>query len=87
MTADEGTTEDVFVVANDLEPGVPINAINCAISRAQAILNLIMPQFDGTSEFRHSDPVICNAIWAIQGEIEKLSKMVHHGYETTGLKA
>lgn len=87
MTEDAGATEEIFVLAEDLEPGIPINAIDCSISRTEAILMLIMPQFDGTSSFRHNDQVICNAIWAIQGELEQLSKMVHHGFQTTGLKA
>lgn len=84
MTKDTGVPEDMFDLPKNMEPGLPIDSINCTLVRADAILNLLMSRFDGTSDDRRPDSVICHALWAIQGELGLLKKMVIHGYETEG---
>lgn len=70
-----GTPEDFFSISQDIEPGLPIDAINCAIDRAQAVLLFVMSQFDGTTEARFTDHVICNALWAVEGDLKMIQKM------------
>lgn len=79
-----GTSEELFEVPATAEPGYPIDAMDSALARADALLVMLMSQFSGESLVKHSDAVICNALWAVQGEIGLLMKMVKHGFETKG---
>lgn len=76
------TPEDLLIVPAAIE-GYPINAIECAIGRANAQLIMLMGQFDGQSDAKYADHIICNVLWAIQGEIKILEAMVIHGHETS----
>ena len=77
-----GTPEAVLAIPADVPAGYPIDAIECALSRADAVLVLLSGQFDGTGAERLADHVICNALWAVRGELGLLGKLVGHGYMT-----
>lgn len=77
-----GTPEAVLTVAGDLPPGYPIDAMECALSRADALLVLLSGQFDGTGAERLADHIICNALWSVRGELDNLGKLLGHGYAT-----
>lgn len=77
-----GTPESVLSVAGDLPPGYPIDAIDCALSRAEALLVLLSGQFDGTGTERLVDSIICNALWVVSGDLAMLRKLLDHGYAT-----
>jgi hypothetical protein len=79
---DCGTPETMLEVAPGAEAGVPIDAITAACSRADAVLHLLQTQFE-SPEGRASDAVILDALWGIQGSIEIISKLAHHGYHST----
>ena len=82
-----GTPEDVLAVPADVPAGYPINAMECALSRADAVLVLLSGQFDGTGDGRLADHVICNALWAVSGELAILRKLLDHGRRTEGQRA
>ncbi len=77
-----GTPEAVLTVAGDLPPGYPIDAMECALSRADALLVLLSSQFDGTGAERLADHIICNVLWSVRGELDNLGKLLGHGYMT-----
>ena len=79
---DLGTPENVLSVADDLPSGYPIDAIDCALSRAEALMALLSGQFDGTGAGRLVDSIICNALWAVSGDLALLRKLLDHGYAT-----
>ena len=79
-----GTYEELFDVPATAEARYPIDAIDSTLARADAMLVMLMSQFSGESLVKHSDAVICNVLWAVQGEIGLLTKMVKHGFETGG---
>lgn len=87
------TPEHFFSSSPNLEPGLPIDAINCQLGRTMAVVSLLMSQFDGTCEDRLSDTHIVNALWAVQGDLERLHAMLkfgyvsHHGKDQQGTKA
>lgn len=76
------TPETFFSPAPDLEPGLPIDAINCQISRTMAIVLLLTSQFDGTTTGRLADKHITDALWAIQGDLERLHALCKYGWES-----
>lgn len=76
------TPENFFSPSSDLEPGLPIDAINCQISRTMAVVLLLVSQFDGTSEDRLADKHIVNALWAVQGDLERLHALCKFGWES-----
>ena len=82
MSEYNGTPETLFTIPGNVEPGYPLDAIECALSRADATLLLLSGQFDGAGAERLADDAIGNVLWAVRGEIGLLKKMVAHGYKT-----
>ncbi len=76
------TPENFFSPSSNLEPGLPIDAINCQISRTMAVVLLLASQFDGTSDARLADKHIANALWAVQGDLERLHALCKFGWES-----
>lgn len=79
-----GAPEDFLTVPVDMPAGYPIDAITCALSRAEAVLIMVGGQFSGGGGDRYSDEVIANALWAARGELALIRTMVDHGFETEG---
>ncbi|SDU04760.1 hypothetical protein SAMN05216296_1472 [Pseudomonas pohangensis] len=75
------TPEDVLTVPENMPAGYPVDAISCAIARADAMLLLIEGQFDA-DDGRLADHVIANALWAVRGELAVIGKLVDHGHNT-----
>lgn len=80
MQAPDGTTLDcpeaMMVVRSDAPPGVPADAVACAVSRAQSILVLVMDQFSSKDAQTFSHDVICNSLWAVEGILSEINAMV-----------
>lgn len=79
-----GTPEDLLDVAGNMPAGYPIDAIECAMTRAESVLLLLFGQFDGTGGGRLADHIICDALWTVTGELALLRKLFNHGYRTEG---
>lgn len=77
------TPEAFFDVPANAEPGYPIDAIDCALARADSTLTMLLGQFDGTGEQAYAPHIVANVLWAIQGEIRLAKKMIYHGFHTT----
>jgi phosphoribosylcarboxyaminoimidazole (NCAIR) mutase len=77
------TPEDVLSIASDMPAGYPIGAIDCALSRANAVLILLSGQFDGSDSERLAGHLIANILWSVQGDLALIKKMVKHGYDTS----
>lgn len=76
------TPEDVLSMPGDVPPGYPVDAIDCALSRADAVLALLSGQFDGTCDSRLADHIVNNVLWAVRGELGLLRKLFEHGHKT-----
>ncbi|RPZ02163.1 hypothetical protein [Pseudomonas aeruginosa] len=78
------TPEESAVIDPTALPGYHVDAITCALSRADSMLLMLSCQFDSedSCELHHS--VIGNVLWAVQGEIEMARKLVQHGMTTIG---
>lgn len=76
------TPEDVLRVPGDVPPGYQIDAIDCALSRADAVVVLLSGQFDGTGAERLADHIVSNALWAVRGELARLRQLFEHGHQT-----
>lgn len=76
MTAPTGEMLDrpeaVLAIRPDAPAGIPIDAIECALSRADATLLLLMDQFEGSEPTTFSNKVIVNALWSVQGLLEQV---------------
>nr|WP_286949083.1 hypothetical protein [Pseudomonas sp. UBA6718] len=75
--------ETMLTVAPGAEPGVPIDAITAACSRADAVLELLIGQFNDEANARFSDTVICNALWSVQGTLEQVRALACYGDATS----
>lgn len=49
---------------------VDIDALNCALSRAEGVCIHLMSNFDGEGP-RYNDDIICNTLWALEGIIKQ----------------
>ncbi len=79
------TPEDVMTVAADLPAGYPVDAMECALLRADAVLVLLSGQFDGTGSGQLlADNIIADALWSVRGQLAAVRKLLEHGYNTEG---
>jgi hypothetical protein len=81
------TPEDVLSIASDMPADYPIDPIECAIARANAVLILLSGQFDGTGGERLADHLIANVLWSVQGDLALIKTMVMHGHDTSKVAA
>ena len=81
-TISHDTPEGMLAIAPGVEAGFPIDAINAARIRARSVILLLQGEFED-NERRSSDAVILGALWAIEGMIEQIGKLVDHGYQST----
>jgi len=76
--------EDLLSVCATNAVGVPIDAITAACSRVDAVLHLLMAQFNsGPDVERLSDSVIANVIWDVQGTVALIRSLALHGDKST----
>ncbi|AZC77966.1 hypothetical protein [Pseudomonas chlororaphis] len=70
--------EDLLCVSDDVEAGVPIDAITCAIERADSVLTLLEDHFEG-DQSRLSNHVIASVIWDVRGTLGLIKTLTLHG--------
>lgn len=75
------TPEDIFTLG-DVEAGVPIDAITCAISRADAVLLLLEDHFEDDKPCLSSH-VIASVLWDVRGTLGLIQKLVVHADRTS----
>lgn len=60
----------------------PIDSINCAKTRASAILNMLINEFGVNHGNQLSPNTVANDLWAIEGYLNQIEVMVNHSYQT-----
>lgn len=75
------TPESLMRVRKDAPAGIPIDAIDCAAERAQAILVLLSGQFESEDSCTYSWRVIASILWAVEGMVEEIRILANHGHE------
>lgn len=71
----EGTPENYLNFHHD-GAGLDESAINCALIRAEALVNLMHSQFSsGRNIERVSDEVMVAALWGITGYLNQIKKL------------
>ncbi|WP_042956384.1 hypothetical protein [Pseudomonas brassicacearum] len=80
MSGSHGFTlpEDLLCVSKDAEAGVPIDAITCAIDRADSVLTLLEDHFDSDKP-RLADHIISSVIWDVRGTLGLIKTLAMHG--------
>jgi len=76
-----GDTPESFMSVTEDEL-FPIDAINCAKTRARATLSMLINEFGGIEEPSLSSHTVANALWAIDGYIDQIEIMVNHAYSS-----
>ena len=74
--------EDLLGVSNDAEAGVPIDAITCAIDRADSVLTLLEDHFDSDKPLL-ANHVLAAVIWDVRGTLGLIKTMTLHGDATS----
>lgn len=77
-----GLPEDVLSVAAGAPSGVPIDEINCALGRADAVISMIMMALS-SEDCRPADFVITDALWSAQSQLAIVRKLAEHADATT----
>lgn len=77
--------EDLLSVRMNAEAGVPIDAITCAIARADSVLTLLEEHFESESS-RLANHVIAAVLWDVRGTLGLIKTLALHG-DTTSIPA
>lgn len=77
-----GLPEDILIVCPTAEPGLPVDEINCALGRADAVISMVMMALNN-SEARIADFVLVDALWSAQSQLAPIRKMNEHAHATT----
>ena len=77
--------EDLLSVSMNAEAGVPIDAITCAIARADSVLTLLEEHFESESS-RLANHVIAAVLWDVRGTLGLIKTLALHG-DTTSIPA
>lgn len=72
-----GAIEDYFSILSNARNEWPSDEIDCAVSRANAVIALVMI-FLSSKESRPLDLTLGNAIWSAMGDIALIQKLAHH---------
>lgn len=75
--------EDLFCITTKAPAGVPIDAITCAVERAQAVLCLLEDQFEAEQSQRLTNRVILSALWGVRGTLEQIRTLAVHADDST----
>lgn len=78
--------EDLLGVSNDAEAGIPIDAITCAIARADSVLTLLEDHFDSDKP-RLANHVLASVIWDVRGTLGLIKTLTLHGDATSTPRA
>lgn len=74
--------EDLLCVNPTTEAGVPIDAITCAIARADSVLTLLEEHFESDSS-RLANHVIAAVLWDVRGTLGLIKTLTLHGDNTS----
>jgi hypothetical protein len=74
--------EDLLCVNSKAEAGVPIDAITCAIDRADSVLTLLEDHFENESS-RLANHVIAAVLWDVRGTLGLIKTLAMHGDNTS----
>lgn len=82
MNADDtnDTPEAVLCLHADKAKALPIDAIGAAVTRANAILDMVHNQLDGGGG-TVTESVLANAVWAAQGIISEIQLLADGHWE------
>lgn len=76
--------EDLLSVSNDAGAGIPIDAITCAIDRAESVLMLLEDHFESESDRpRLANHVLAAVIWDVRGTLGLIKTLTLHGDTTS----
>lgn len=74
--------EDLLCVSKTAEAGVPIDALTCAVERANSVLLLLEDQFDCDGP-RLANHVIAAALWDVRGTLGLIRTLAVHADNST----
>lgn len=74
--------EELLTVSSDVEAGIPIDAINCIIIRADSVLALLEDHF---TEGRPPLPsaIVAGTLWDVRGALALIRTLAEHGHDST----
>ena len=74
--------ENLLCVSPTAEAGVPIDAITCAIERADSVLTLLEEHFENESS-RLANHVIAAVLWDVRDTLGLIKTLAMHGDNTS----
>lgn len=77
------TPEAYLDVKTDKHKDIDVDAISCALDRAQGLCLVLGCQLDGSSGDRLDDRYLASACWALEGLIQQATILLEGTAETT----
>jgi len=74
--------EDLLTVPTQTDAGIPIDAITCAVERANAVLLLLEDKFECDTP-RLASNVIAAALWDVRGTLGLIRTLAIHADESS----
>ena len=75
-----GTPEELFIINPKAPRELHTDAVMCAISRAQVIVELIESNGNEQEYFHISHKHIINALWQLEATLGQIKQMVRYSY-------
>lgn len=75
---DASTPEEFFIAPKEAE--FPIDAINCAFARANAILTMLIATLGNQENQQFHPHTIGDAIWQVQANLEQIHTMANYAF-------
>lgn len=73
------TPEEFFIKPQDSK--FPIDAINCAYARTDAILTMLIATLGNQENQQFHPHTIGDALWQVQANMEQIKRMTDHSYQ------
>lgn len=74
-----GVPEDYFIIETETAPAEwPVDEIDCAVSRANAVIALVMIFLSSKDKARPLDSTLSDAIWSVTGDVALIQKLAYH---------
>ena len=75
-------SEELLTVSSDVEAGIPIDAISCAIIRADSVLALLEEHFiEGRPPLPSA--IVAGTLWDVRGALALIKTLAEHGHDST----
>jgi hypothetical protein len=68
------SADDAFIIDQGVDPDCMVDVMNSAISRSQAVLQLLIADLGDNNGSTHTPKTLLNALWLLQGQLDQIDQ-------------